>query len=176
MEVRVNKRHADLLERARSNVYICRHNPNTSASIRDDLLDEAMDKIAIVQRAFERQSEAKAKKETPAPQMSQGAPLAIEAIKEALIYMDDHFTVGANQPSAYRKALDAIEALVPSFPAPPAHANIERFIVKLMRERRNWADSPEGRKELGPGSPAIPGLQDMQRILKFVQTGKDDTR
>ena len=54
----------------------------------------------------------------------------------------------------------------------PTLRQIENYIKKCMKERRAWADTPEGRKKLGPGSPTIPGLQEYDQILKFVQ-GKE---
>ena len=46
---------------------------------------------------------------------------------------------------------------------------IVAYIERRMRERREWAASEDGRKILGPGSPTIPGLEEYDRILRFVR-------
>lgn len=42
------------------------------------------------------------------------------------------------------------------------------FIKASIANRRRWADSEEGMKALGPGSPTIPGLQDLCFILDWI--------
>jgi hypothetical protein len=43
------------------------------------------------------------------------------------------------------------------------------FIRKCAEERRAWAASPEGIKALGPGMATIPGLQEYDQVLAFVE-------
>lgn len=38
----------------------------------------------------------------------------------------------------------------------------------MIGARREWAESDEGRKTLGPGSPTIPGLQDMYAMRDYL--------
>lgn len=47
------------------------------------------------------------------------------------------------------------------------------YINDRIQARLLWAESSHGRKALGPGSPTIPGLEDMSFIEYFVRTGKD---
>lgn len=51
----------------------------------------------------------------------------------------------------------------------PKRKEIVKFIRQCMDERRAWADTAEGRKRLGPGSPNIPGLQEYDQVLAFVE-------
>jgi hypothetical protein len=53
-------------------------------------------------------------------------------------------------------------------------AEIVAYIEYRMRQRREWASSPDGVESLGPGSPVIPGLEEYDRILRFVRD--DDLR
>jgi ferric-dicitrate binding protein FerR (iron transport regulator) len=43
------------------------------------------------------------------------------------------------------------------------------FIEASIANRRAWADSEDGRRALGPGSPTIPGLQDLHFILDWIK-------
>lgn len=45
---------------------------------------------------------------------------------------------------------------------------IARFLECSIDNRIVWASSPEGVSVLGPGSPTVPGLQDLYGILSFV--------
>lgn len=42
------------------------------------------------------------------------------------------------------------------------------WLLSMIEARLQWADSPEGRAELGPGSPTIPGLQDLYAMRDKV--------
>lgn len=42
------------------------------------------------------------------------------------------------------------------------------FIEASIASRRAWANSDDGRRVLGPGSPTIPGLQDLQFVLEWI--------
>lgn len=44
-----------------------------------------------------------------------------------------------------------------------------QFIEASIANRRAWAESDEGRRALGPGSPTIPGLQDLHFILEWIK-------
>lgn len=46
---------------------------------------------------------------------------------------------------------------------------ILKYIEQMEKDRRAWAASPEGIRQLGPGSPTIPGLQDMYQIMAFIE-------
>lgn len=82
-----------------------------------------------------------------------------------------------SNPIASFKNLVELEGLVQEVIGEPVTVpSIIIFIQKLIHERRVWAGSDDGVKTLGPGSPEIPGVADMTRILKFAQTGKDDLR
>lgn len=56
----------------------------------------------------------------------------------------------------------------------PNNDQIREFIEKCIKERREWASSPEGYRSLGSGSPTIPGLQEYHLILQYVNTGNPD--
>ncbi len=43
------------------------------------------------------------------------------------------------------------------------------FIRQCIEERQAWASSPEGYRELGPGSPTVPGMQEYFQILAYVE-------
>lgn len=43
------------------------------------------------------------------------------------------------------------------------------FIEASIANRRAWAESEDGRRALGPGSPTIPGLQDLHFILDWIK-------
>lgn len=49
-----------------------------------------------------------------------------------------------------------------------ARNKVIAFIDQMIKARLDWANSPEGRKALGPGSPTIPGMQDMCVMRAFV--------
>lgn len=51
----------------------------------------------------------------------------------------------------------------------PKRKQIAAFIRQCMDERRAWASSPDGLRKLGPGSPTIPGLQEYDQVLAFVE-------
>jgi hypothetical protein len=42
------------------------------------------------------------------------------------------------------------------------------YVETLIKARVAWAASPEGRKQLGPGSPTVPGLQDLCSVRDFI--------
>lgn len=54
----------------------------------------------------------------------------------------------------------------------PNNEEISKYIEKCIKERRDWANSSEGYKALGAGSPTIPGLQEYYQILSFVNNEK----
>jgi hypothetical protein len=51
----------------------------------------------------------------------------------------------------------------------PKRKKIAAYIRDCMAARREWASSEEGRRKLGPGMPTIPGLQEYDQILAFVE-------
>lgn len=44
----------------------------------------------------------------------------------------------------------------------------KEFIEASIASRSAWASSEDGRRVLGPGSPAVPGLQDLHFILEWL--------
>lgn len=42
------------------------------------------------------------------------------------------------------------------------------FIEASIKNRRSWASSEDGVRALGPGSPTVPGLQDLHFILDWI--------
>jgi hypothetical protein len=56
--------------------------------------------------------------------------------------------------------------------AKPTPKEIADFIRKCMDERRAWAASDEGLTMLGPGMATIPGLQEYDQVLAFVEGRK----
>lgn len=45
---------------------------------------------------------------------------------------------------------------------------VERYVTALIDARLKWAASDEGRRVLGPGSPTVPGLQDLYAIKNRI--------
>lgn len=43
------------------------------------------------------------------------------------------------------------------------------FIEASIANRRAWAESEDGRRALGPGTPTIPGLQDLNFVLEWIK-------
>lgn len=41
-------------------------------------------------------------------------------------------------------------------------------VVMMIDARRAWAESSEGRAILGPGSPTIPGMQDLYAMKDYL--------
>jgi hypothetical protein len=54
----------------------------------------------------------------------------------------------------------------------PNNKQIAEYIRRCISLRREWADSPDGYKRLGLGSPIIPGLEEYDQILAFVENRK----
>lgn len=50
---------------------------------------------------------------------------------------------------------------------------LRRFIKASIKNRLAWANSEDGRRVLGPGSPTVPGLQDFYAILSFLDARDD---
>jgi hypothetical protein len=46
------------------------------------------------------------------------------------------------------------------------------FVDRLIAARLAWANSCEGRRVLGPGSPTVPGLQDLYAIKHVIEQVK----
>ena len=51
---------------------------------------------------------------------------------------------------------------------------IRQFVVDLIEARHEWAQSEDGIKQLGRGHPTIPGMQDLNHILHFIDTNDTD--
>lgn len=45
---------------------------------------------------------------------------------------------------------------------------LRRFVEASIQNRLAWAASDDGRRQLGPGSPTVPGLQDFYCILAWL--------
>ena len=56
--------------------------------------------------------------------------------------------------------------------ARPSNRRIAAYIRQCIEERQEWARSPDGYKRLGPGSPLVPGMQEYDQILAFVDGRK----
>lgn len=49
-----------------------------------------------------------------------------------------------------------------------------RFIERSIQNRLEWANSEAGRRALGPGSPTVPGLQDLYAVLDWIKRRNSD--
>lgn len=45
---------------------------------------------------------------------------------------------------------------------------IRQFVRSCIDARLEWAQSEDGRRVLGPGSPTVPGLQEYYTILAYL--------
>jgi hypothetical protein len=49
---------------------------------------------------------------------------------------------------------------------------VSDYVDRLIAARLDWTRSPEGRKQLGPGSPTVPGLQDLYAVRDAIDVAK----
>lgn len=71
-------------------------------------------------------------------------------------------------PEQYDRAEAAIWAEGYNAGYAEAYAQFSTFMGTSIDNRMAWANSPDGHRALGPGIPAVPGLQDLHFILKWV--------
>lgn len=46
---------------------------------------------------------------------------------------------------------------------------LRKIVLRLIKARREWANSPDGYEKLGPGSPTVPGLQEYYAVLEWLK-------